>query len=90
MVNSNIRAREYKSARETRDLIPRFGCTKNPTSRGSDSQRILRPFLTQVVTKRDLKLLTIIKMGNTKFPWLTIQSDSSRSNSNHLGAKHQE
>jgi hypothetical protein len=42
----------------------------------------LNPFLTQVVTKIDLELLAITKMGNTNFTWLTTQSDSSRANSN--------
>jgi hypothetical protein len=31
----------------------------------------LNPFLTQVVIKTDLELLTITKMGNTNFPRLT-------------------
>jgi hypothetical protein len=50
----------------------------------------LNPFLTQVVTKTDLKLLTITKMGNTNFPRLITQSGSSRATSNRLGAKLQE
>jgi hypothetical protein len=31
----------------------------------------LNPFLSQVVTKTDLELLTITKLGNTNFPRLT-------------------
>jgi hypothetical protein len=54
------------------------------------SQVSLNPFLTQLVTKTDLELLTITKMGNTKFPRLTTQSGSSRETSNRLGAKLQE
>jgi hypothetical protein len=46
----------------------------------------LNPFLPQVVTKTDLELLTIIKMGNTNFPRLITQSGSSRATSNHLRA----
>jgi hypothetical protein len=54
------------------------------------SQVSLNPFLTQVVTKTNLELLTITKMGNTNFPRLTTQSDSSRATSNRLGAMLQE
>jgi hypothetical protein len=43
-----------------------------------------------VVTKTDLELLTITKMGNTNFSRLTTQSGSSRVTSNHLGAQLQE
>jgi hypothetical protein len=50
----------------------------------------LNPFLTQLVTKTDLELLTITKMGNTNFPRLTTQNGSSRATSNRLGAKLQE
>jgi hypothetical protein len=50
----------------------------------------LNTFLSQVVTKTDLKLLTITKMGNTNFPRLTTQSSSSRTTSNCLGVKLQE
>jgi hypothetical protein len=46
----------------------------------------LNPFLTQVFTKTNLEVLTITKMGNTKFPRFTTQSGSSRATSNHLGA----
>jgi hypothetical protein len=54
------------------------------------SQVSLNPFLSQEVTKTDLELLTIKKMGNTNFPRLTTQSDRSRATSNHLGVKLQE
>jgi hypothetical protein len=50
----------------------------------------LNPFLSQVVTKIDLEILTITKMDNTNFPRLTTQSGSSRATSNHLGAQLQE
>jgi hypothetical protein len=50
----------------------------------------LNPFLCQEVTKTDLELLTVTKMGNTNFPRLTTQSGGSRATSNHLGAKLQE
>jgi hypothetical protein len=50
----------------------------------------LNTFLSQVVTKTDLKLLTITKMGNTNFPRLTTQSSRSRTTSNCLGVKLQE
>jgi hypothetical protein len=50
------------------------------------SRTSLNHFLTQVVTKTDLELLTITKMGNTKFSRLTTQSGWSRATSNHLGA----
>jgi hypothetical protein len=50
----------------------------------------LNPFLTQVVTKTDLELLTITKMGNTNFPRLTTQRSSSRTTFNRLGAQLQE
>jgi hypothetical protein len=50
----------------------------------------LNPFLTQVITKTDLKLLTITKMSNTNFLRLTTQSGSSRAISNHLGIKLEE
>jgi hypothetical protein len=50
----------------------------------------LNTFLSQVVTKIDLKLLTITKMGNTNFPRLTTQSSRSRTTSNCLGVKLQE
>jgi hypothetical protein len=49
----------------------------------------LNPFLSQVVTKTDLELLTIT-MGNTNFPRLTTQSGTSRATSNRVGAKLQE
>jgi hypothetical protein len=45
----------------------------------------LNNFLSQVVTKTDLKLFTIIKMGNINFPRLITQCDSSKATSNHLG-----
>jgi hypothetical protein len=47
----------------------------------------LNPFLTQVIIKTDLKLLTITKMGNTNFLRLTTQSGSSRTTPNYLGAR---
>jgi hypothetical protein len=50
----------------------------------------LNPFLSQVVIKTNLELLTITNMGHTNFPRLTTQSGSSRAASNHLGAKLQE
>jgi hypothetical protein len=50
----------------------------------------LNHFLSQVVTKTDLELLTITRMGNTKFPSLTTQSCSSRATSNRLGVQLQE
>jgi hypothetical protein len=49
----------------------------------------LNPFLTHVVTKADLELLTITKMGNTNFPRLTTQSGSSRATFKRLGAMFQ-
>jgi hypothetical protein len=58
------------------------GLTKNRVS--------LKSFLTQVVTKIDLELLTITKMSNTNFLRLTTQNSSSRATSNCLGAKLQE
>jgi hypothetical protein len=45
----------------------------------------LNTFLSQVVTKTDLKLFTIIKMGNINFPRLITQCDSSKATSNRLG-----
>jgi hypothetical protein len=50
------------------------------------SQASLNPFLSQVVTKTDLELLTITKMGNTNVSRLTTQSGGSRATSNRLGA----
>jgi hypothetical protein len=47
----------------------------------------INPFLSQEVTKTDLELLTITKMGNTNFLRLTTQSSSSRTTSNHVGGK---
>jgi hypothetical protein len=46
----------------------------------------LKHFLSQVVTKTDLELLTITK-GNTNFPSLTTQSNSSRATSNYPRVK---
>jgi DNA-binding CsgD family transcriptional regulator len=54
------------------------------------SQVSLNPFLSQVVTKTELELLTITKMGNINFTRLTTQSGSSTTTSNHLGAQLQE
>jgi hypothetical protein len=54
------------------------------------SQVSLNPFLSQVVTKTDLELLTSTKMGNQNFPRLTTQSGISRATCNYLGAKLQE
>jgi hypothetical protein len=48
------------------------------------SQVSLNSFLTQVVTKTNLELLTITKMGNTNFSRLTTQSGSSRATFNCL------
>jgi hypothetical protein len=50
----------------------------------------LNPFLSQEVTKTDLELLAITKMGNTNFSRLSMQSGGSRATSNSLGAKLQE
>jgi hypothetical protein len=50
----------------------------------------LNHFLTEVVIKNDLKLLTITKMGNINFPRLTAQRGSSRTISNRIGARLQE
>jgi hypothetical protein len=47
----------------------------------------MNPFLTQVVTKTNLELLTITKTGNTNFSRLATQSGSSRATSNRLGAQ---
>jgi hypothetical protein len=55
----------------------------------TNSRVSLNPFLSQVVTKTDLELLTIT-MGNTNFPRLTTQSGTSRATSNRVGAKLQE
>jgi hypothetical protein len=58
---------------------------------GLNKSRVsLNPFLTQVVKKTDLELLTITKKGNTNFLSLTTQSGSSRATSNLLGAMLQE
>jgi hypothetical protein len=54
------------------------------------NQVSLNIFLFQEVTKTDLELLTIIKMGNTNLPRLTTQSGSSWATSNCVGAELQE
>jgi hypothetical protein len=54
------------------------------------NQVSLNIFLFQEVTKTDLELLTIIKVGNTNLPRLTTQSGSSRATSNCVGAGLQE
>jgi hypothetical protein len=53
------------------------------------SQVSLNHFLTHVIKKPNLELLTITN-GNTNFPRFITQSGSSRVTSNHLGAKRQE
>jgi hypothetical protein len=68
---------EVQIHKESRVLIE--GLTKRRVS--------LNPFLTQVITKTDLELLTITKMGNTNFLRLTTQSDISRATPNCLGAR---